>query len=103
MTADAEVESAVLHDSAHQGTNVRNKSVVSGHELVELPAGRNVLIFETLCLSLTRFAECRTNDLIVDLRQHVSNPRKKPRDHCESLFDRFCDRRLEFDRSGLTR
>jgi hypothetical protein len=60
-----------------QRTQVGDESVVTGHQLVQLSAAGNVLIFEQLRLAGLWGSQYRCGDLVVNRRELGANTRKE--------------------------
>ena len=73
-------KSALRVDSAHQRTNVGDEPIVPGHQFVELPTRRQILILETRRLPQLRRPEHLGDDLVVDRGEHVAHTRKEATD-----------------------
>src|SRR5215218_10089447 len=62
VTADPERPAVASKVNVHQRADVRHESVVTRHELIELPAGGDVLILEEMGFAGLRRTECREHD-----------------------------------------
>ena len=81
-----------------QRAQIGNEAIVARHQLVELPAARDVLIFEQLRLSRLRRPQNRLDDLVVNRGQLGADTGEEPRDHREAVRDRGRRRRPERQR-----
>ena len=71
-----------------QRADVGDEAVVSRHQLVQLAAGREVLILEARRLARHRRAEHLGHDLVVDRGEHVARAGKEAAHRRESVRDR---------------
>src|SRR5205085_5302741 len=73
------------------------------HQLVELTAGREVLIFKTMRLAGPRGAERAANDHLINRRKQVARSRKEARDLREAVCDCARARRSQSQGRALAR
>src|SRR6266542_4501520 len=103
MAADAEREPPAREQRLHQRTQVGDEPIVSGDQLVQLSAGRDVLILEAVRLAGTDRAERGLHDLIVDRSQLGARAWKEARNHREAVRDRGGARGPQRERLAFAR
>src|SRR3954463_16232395 len=79
----------------HQRSNIRDEAVVPGHQLVELAAGRQVLILEARRAVWRRGSEHVGDDLVVDRGEDVAHAGKEATDAQETMIDGIGARRTQ--------
>jgi len=71
-----------------QGTNVGDETIVADDQLVELTAGREILVLEAERLAGFRLAAGRSHDRIIDCRDDIPLARKETGDLGEPVAQR---------------
>src|SRR5256885_11944340 len=95
MATKSQWQASLYHDRSHVGTQVGHETIMSGHQLVELAAGRGVLILEAKRFARRRRPERSMNDLFIHRRQYIARARKEAGQHRVALDDCWSMRRLK--------
>ena len=97
MAAQARGQTAGGADGLDQGPQVGDQAVVPGDQLVQLTAGRRVLVLEARGPSRSRLHQ-RLHDLVVDGGQRVASSGEEPHDGREPVLDGIRARRPQHER-----
>jgi hypothetical protein len=84
-------------DASCQRAHIGDEPIVPRHQLIELSAGREILVLEARGLAGRWSAEQLGGDLVVDRREDISNPRKESRDRRKPVRDGVGARRVKRD------
>ena len=71
----------------HQRPEIGNEAVVAGNQLIELTAGRRVLVLEAVRLSRRIRTKRAEYDRLVDRRQFITRPGEEPGDGRVAVLD----------------
>src|SRR5688500_9196528 len=98
MAARAEWLARAQQLSPEQRAKIGHEAIVSDHQLVELPAGRRILIFEALRLARHGRAEQLLHQLVVEAREFAATAREKTNHRRIAVIDVGGPRRTEWER-----
>src|ERR1044071_5833875 len=89
MTTNPEHKPAPVQDRLDEWTQVSDKTIVAHHQLVQLTARREILIFKTVRFARFDWPERAAHDLFVDGGEFITRPGKEASDHRKAVPDRL--------------
>ena len=98
MARECRRQPAFGQDGTEKRTKIGDEAIVSCHELVQLTAGRGVLILEAVGLSRAVGTQCAVDDRLVDRGELVARAGKEANDRDIAVRDARCCRRSQPDR-----